>query len=83
MASFEHLAILNRGVEVWNKWRDESPEIMPDLVDSHLSGRNLERANLSRVVANGANFADATLSHSDFSEAELVGGNLLRTKVQV
>ena len=33
MANKEHLAILKQGVEVWNKWRKENPEIKPDLSD--------------------------------------------------
>ena len=31
MANPEHLAILKQGVEVWNQWRDEHPEIQPNL----------------------------------------------------
>jgi hypothetical protein len=31
MANQEHLAIFKQGVEVWNKWRKEHPNIRPDL----------------------------------------------------
>jgi hypothetical protein len=31
MINPEHLAILKQGVEIWNKWREENPDIMPDL----------------------------------------------------
>jgi uncharacterized protein YjbI with pentapeptide repeats len=31
MAQEEHLAILKQGVEDWNQWRAENPEIQPDL----------------------------------------------------
>ena len=31
MANPEHLKILKDGVEVWNRWREEHPEIEPDL----------------------------------------------------
>jgi len=31
MANTEHLKILNQGVEGWNKWREQHPEITPNL----------------------------------------------------
>jgi len=31
MADPEHLRILKRGVNVWKKWREENPDIKPDL----------------------------------------------------
>ena len=37
MANQKHLAILKQGVEVWNKWRQEHPEVKPDLSDADLS----------------------------------------------
>jgi uncharacterized protein YjbI with pentapeptide repeats len=38
MANPEHLAILKQGVEVWNRWRDDNPEAVPDLSDADLTG---------------------------------------------
>lgn len=31
MANKEHLKILKQGVEAWNKWREENPDVEPDL----------------------------------------------------
>ncbi len=31
MANEEHLAILRQGVVFWNEWRDENPDIIPNL----------------------------------------------------
>jgi hypothetical protein len=31
MANQEHLDMLKRGVDTWNMWREEHPEIQPDL----------------------------------------------------
>jgi len=31
MANEEHVKILKQGVEAWNRWREEQPEIRPDL----------------------------------------------------
>lgn len=41
MANLEHLKILGKGVEIWNKWRFENDEIRPDLSGADLSGINL------------------------------------------
>lgn len=31
MANQEQLEILKQGVEVWNRWREENPEVRPEL----------------------------------------------------
>ena len=36
MANEEHLKILRLGVEAWNAWRGENPEITPDLRGARL-----------------------------------------------
>jgi uncharacterized protein YjbI with pentapeptide repeats len=47
MANPEHLAILKRGVEQWNRWRKENPRVMPDLDEAHLSEADLRGAHLA------------------------------------
>jgi hypothetical protein len=42
MADDDHIAQPMRGVAAWNTWRDENPDIHPDL-----GGRTLTKANLS------------------------------------
>jgi uncharacterized protein YjbI with pentapeptide repeats len=56
MANQEHLDILRRGVGIWNLWREEYPNIKPDLsgetisaVSLHLHGINLSQANLKGI----------------------------------
>ena len=47
MANPEHLAILKQGVEQWNKWRKEHPEVLtPDL-----AGGPCGRISLGRTSA--------------------------------
>ena len=46
MANEEHLAILKKGVAAWNEWREQHPDLRPDLVEANLSGANLREANL-------------------------------------
>src|SRR5947207_4199158 len=44
MANQVHLDILKQGIEVWNKWRNEHPEIQPDLREADLRLANLSDA---------------------------------------
>ena len=39
MANDEHVALLKQGVAAWNAWREENPNIHPDLRESNISGR--------------------------------------------
>jgi uncharacterized protein YjbI with pentapeptide repeats len=72
MANEKHLAILNQGVDAWNKWRKENPEIEPDLSEAKLSKKDLFEANF-----NGADLLEANLSQADLSnKAKLIGANL-------
>ena len=49
MPNPEHIAKLKEGVEAWNAWRDENPDVMPDLVETNLSGADLTEANLFKA----------------------------------
>jgi uncharacterized protein YjbI with pentapeptide repeats len=81
MANPEQLAILRRGVEAWNKWREDNPDAKVDLNKADLSeanlseadfsDANLEKANLSRADLSGANFINANLYEADLSDANL------------
>ena len=69
MANEEHLEILRKGVDVWNKWRDENPDITPNLsnanlLGAYLQGANLKRTDLQRANLQGANLIEAKLDYS-------------------
>ncbi len=83
--------LLHHGVEAWNQWRTENPDIRPDLSGADLSGAYLSRANLSgahlvraaligtfliRANLNGADLLEANLRWADLSEADLGEANL-------
>jgi hypothetical protein len=38
MADEHHLEILMRGVASWNQWREENPDVTPDLSDVSITG---------------------------------------------
>src|SRR4051794_9065292 len=97
MANEEHLAILRQGVEVWNGWREENPDVRPDLSDANLRGVDLGFANffgtdLSRADLSSADFSEANLteavlrkavlSHAKFSETNLSRADLGQALLQ-
>jgi uncharacterized protein YjbI with pentapeptide repeats len=71
MANDEHVALLKQGVAAWNAWRDQNPDIRPDLVKANLNGANLNRANL-----NGADLKWAVLIKADLETANLTRAHL-------
>lgn len=86
MARAEHLTILNRGVEAWNAWRSQFPDIRPDLeraslAGADLSGANLANANLFGIFAPGVSLRGARLKQSDARMATLQGADLMKADV--
>jgi uncharacterized protein YjbI with pentapeptide repeats len=65
MANEEQVALLKRGVDAWNKWRDENPNIDPDLWQANLRGAYLRRANLRKANLRGANLRQANLRQAE------------------
>ncbi len=71
MVNPKHLETLKKGVEAWNKWRKNNPDIKPDLREA-----NLLRANLSEADLSGANISGANLWRADLSGANISGAYL-------
>ncbi len=91
MANGEHLALLKQGVDTWNQWKANNPDIRPNLSfatgkgiiirDAKLSGVDLSRADLSRADLSradlvGANLREANFNEAYLSKAELIGADL-------
>jgi pentapeptide repeat protein len=81
MANEKHLAILRQGVDAWNQWRKENPEIQPDLREANLIEANLSGANLDGAGLYRADFGRAELSGADLSGAYLKEANLIRANL--
>jgi hypothetical protein len=70
MANDEHVALLKQGVTAWNAWRDENPNIRPDLSEADLHDRDLRHANLSNACLIDTDLSEALLSRANFIGAE-------------
>jgi uncharacterized protein YjbI with pentapeptide repeats len=75
MANPEHVAILKQGVEVWNEWREDNPEIMPDLTEAILSNEDLKNVNLSHAKLRGSSLRGANVSCAILKQTNLRGVN--------
>jgi hypothetical protein len=73
MANDKHVALLKQGVAAWNPWREENPNIRPDL-----SGADLREAYLRRADLREADLREADLSKASLSKANLSKANLRR-----
>jgi hypothetical protein len=73
MANDEHVALLKHGVAAWNAWREENPNIRPNLLRALLYRANLTGADLTL-----ADLSEANLSEANLRGADLDGANLRR-----
>lgn len=76
MEDRRHLAKLEAGVNAWNQWRKERPEIEPDLRKADLHGKVLNQIDFRRT-----NLDDADLSNAQLSFALLNAASLYRTNL--
>jgi uncharacterized protein YjbI with pentapeptide repeats len=75
MANEEHVKILRQGVDAWNQWRKENPDITPNLSRKHAWKRNYEGANFAGAELTETNFSNANLRGANFNQAILGGAN--------
>lgn len=82
MANEEHLRILRQGVEVWNRWRKENPDIRPDLFEANLRDAKLIGADLTDAKLTWADLIGNDLTDADLSWANLGGTNMAAAKLR-
>ena len=82
MANEEHLRIINQGVDSWNEWRRENPQVRPNLSGPDLSGADLIGANLGGADLGGADLFLANLSCANLRRADLSGADLRRANLR-
>ncbi|MEM8488755.1 MAG: pentapeptide repeat-containing protein, partial [Bacteroidota bacterium] len=71
MADPLHVELLKEGVDTWNAWRKDNPDILPDLSNAMLAGHDLSIARLQ-----GATLAGAELSGTELMRANLNGAEM-------
>lgn len=88
MATKEHVAILNLGIEAWNKWREENPVINPDLTLLDLNRSIINKANSQKSIERfknldlgRINFSNTILNNAFLSDVSLDRANLSQASV--
>lgn len=81
MANEEHIHILKQGVAVWNKWRNDNPEIKPDLSKVSLHDADLNWINFVWAYLGYIDFTDTNLSEANLTMANLGGVDLTETNL--
>ncbi|WP_343413533.1 toll/interleukin-1 receptor domain-containing protein [Candidatus Amarolinea dominans] len=76
VANWEQLRVLREGVERWNRWREEHPNVRPELSDSELGGGLLVGANLREANLVGVHLSGRRISQADLVRADLRGSYL-------
>lgn len=86
MRSEKLIEILKQGVETWNDWRRQNPEVKPDLSDSHLrdQAENYGRHDFLNYEADetqyfGTLLEGMPLTGVDLSDADLSGMGLIKS----
>ena len=82
MANQDHLTTLRAGVDAWNHWRRDHPQITPDLSGAELTGANLQRANLTASNLQDASLMRTNLQGASLDEANLRYANLAGANLQ-
>jgi Pentapeptide repeats (8 copies) len=71
MANAEQVALLKRGIDEWNAWRQVHPYELIDLSSADLRGEYLSVAKLNGANLKGADLSGARLNETDLSQADL------------
>jgi len=86
MANKRHLAMLKKGVKVWNTWRRNHPGLKPqldqiDLGKLDLGGADLSHANLKSTDLTQVRLQEADLDLAHLEKADLSEVDLTRVKL--
>ena len=76
MSSVHHLQNIRQGAGRWNSWREQEPNVQPDLSSSDLKGVDLAGMDLHNALLSLANLKKANLSGANLKGANLAGANL-------
>jgi hypothetical protein len=81
MANPEHLAKLHEGVNAWNQWRKQNPDIKIDLSHSNLRLAKLDLANLTAADLREVNLSRAALTLANLDHADVRAAKLTNARL--
>lgn len=81
MPEIGQLRILNRGVEVWNAWRANNPDVVIDLTGADFRGRDFRNINLQRAYLTRATFGNTDLTGANCEFSELTTATFIVSKL--
>ncbi len=81
MANEDHVKLLKSGVETWNEWREQLPNVVPDFFQANLAEEDLPGASLFEANLQGARLDNAVLDAADLKGANLQEANLQRANL--
>lgn len=82
MAEVDYLALLEQGIDDWNHWREDHPDIQPDLSRVYLLEADLDGVNFRGVNLSGACLIDTNLKKADLQGADLRGAYANRANLE-
>jgi hypothetical protein len=72
MANQEQIDLLKKGVEPWNQWRKEHPEVKPDLSFGVFIRTDLSRANFNSTILHRTTFTGEAPLGYDFLKGDFL-----------
>jgi hypothetical protein len=78
MANPEHLAILDKGVEFWNKWRQGNNE---RVASSNPLDKVVLKILSDKIDLSNSDLSGKTLSNINFADVDLSGASLINTEL--
>ena len=75
MADPDHVSKVKEGAAAWNRWREEEPDVLPDLGWANINGLDLDGAVFAGAVLKLAFCKGCSLVSADFSGASMRGVN--------
>jgi uncharacterized protein YjbI with pentapeptide repeats len=76
MSNYKHVQTLKEGIDAWNQWREQEPEVKPNLSGTNLNRVNLNQANMRQTDLRKADLRNANLRQADLFKADLRNANL-------
>jgi uncharacterized protein YjbI with pentapeptide repeats len=80
MNNNEYLALLSKGIKIWNKQRPRDSNLIK-LAQLNLREKNLREIDLTLTDLSGTDLSGANLSGADFSGSELTNTKLINTNL--